>query len=160
MTMTDTTDIETLRRILRTAHRIAMVGLSDKWHRPSYFVAKYLLDRGFEVIPVNPGHQQILGQKCYPTLEDVPGKVDMVDLFQRPDRVMPFVESAIDMNVRFIWMQLGIVNEEAAAKARAQGIEVVMDRCPKIEYARLFGGLNWVGVDTGIISAKRPKYVN
>ena len=158
--MTDTTDIETLKRILQTTHSIAMVGLSDKWHRPSYFVAKYLLDRGFKVIPVNPGHQQILGQKCYPTLEDIPDKVDMVDLFQRPERVMPFVESAIDMNVRVIWMQLGIVNEEAAAKARAQGIEVVMDRCPKIEYARLFGGLNWAGVNTGIISAKRPRHVN
>jgi predicted CoA-binding protein len=158
--MSDATDIETLKRILQTTHSIAMVGLSDKWHRPSYFVAKYLLDRGYKVIPVNPGHQQILGQKCYPTLEDIPDKVDMVDLFQRPDRVMPFVESAIDMNVRFVWMQLGIVNEEAAAKARAQGIEVVMDRCPKIEYARLFGGLNWVGVNTGIISAKRPKHVN
>ena len=158
--MTDATDIETLKRILQTTHSIAMVGLSDKWHRPSYFVAKYLLDRGFKVIPVNPGHQQILGQKCYPTLEDIPDKVDMVDLFQRPDRVMPFVESAIDMNVRVIWMQLGIVNEEAAAKARAQEIEVVMDRCPKIEYARLFGGLNWAGVNTGIISAKRPRHVN
>jgi predicted CoA-binding protein len=158
--MSDATDIETLKRILQTTHSIAMVGLSDKWHRPSYFVAKYLLDRGYKVIPVNPGHQQILGQKCYPTLEDIPDKVDMVDLFQRPDRVMPFVESAIDMNVRFVWMQLGIVNEEAAAKARARGIEVVMDRCPKIEYARLFGGLNWVGVNTGIISAKRPKHVN
>ena len=158
--MSDATDIGTLRRILQTTHSIAMVGLSDKWHRPSYFVAKYLLDRGFKVIPVNPGHQQILGQKCYPTLEDIPDKVDMVDLFQRPERVMPFVESAIDMKVRFIWMQLGIVNEEAAAKARAQEIEVVMDRCPKIEYARLFGGLNWAGVNTGIISAKRPKHVN
>jgi len=158
--MTDTTDIETLKRILQTSKSIAMVGLSDKWHRPSYFVAKYLLERGFQVIPVNPGHKEIMGQKCYPTLEDIPDKVDMVDLFQRPDRVMPFVESAMDMQVRFIWMQLGIVNEEAAAKARARGIEVVMDRCLKIEYARLFGGLNWAGVNTGIISAKRPKHVN
>lgn len=158
--MSDATDIGTLKRILQTTHSIAMVGLSDKWHRPSYFVAKYLLDRGFNVIPVNPGHQQILGQKCYPTLEDIPDKVDMVDLFQRPERIMPFVESAIDMQVKFVWMQLGIVHEEAAAKARATGIEVVMDRCPKIEYARLFGGLNWVGVNTGIISAKRPKHVN
>ena len=158
--MTDATDIETLKRILQTSKSIAMVGLSDKWHRPSYFVAKYLLERGFQVIPVNPGHKEIMGQKCYPTLEDIPDQVDMVDLFQRPDRVMPFVESAIEMQVRFIWMQLGIVNEEAAAKARARGIEVVMDRCLKIEYARLFGGLNWAGVNTGIISAKRPKHVN
>lgn len=158
--MTDDTDIKTLTRILQTAHTIAMVGLSDKWHRPSYFVAKYLLDRGYNIIPVNPNHQQILGQQCYPTLESIPVKVDMVDLFQRAEVVMPFVESAIDMQVRFIWMQLGIVNEEAAEKARARGVEVVMDRCPKIEYARLFGGLNWVGVNTGIISAKRPRYVN
>lgn len=158
--MTDNTDIKTLTRILQTTHTIAMVGLSDKWHRPSYFVAKYLLDRGYNIIPVNPNHQQILGQQCYPTLESIPVKVDMVDLFQRAEVVMPFVESAIDMQVRFIWMQLGIVNEEAAEKARARGVEVVMDRCPKIEYARLFGGLNWVGVNTGIISAKRPRYVN
>lgn len=158
--MTDNTDIKTLTRILQTTHTIAMVGLSDKWHRPSYFVAKYLLDRGYNIIPVNPNHQQILGQQCYPTLESIPVKVDMVDLFQRAEVVMPFVESAIDMQVQFVWMQLGIVNEEAAEKARARGVEVVMDRCPKIEYARLFGGLNWVGVNTGIISAKRPRYVN
>lgn len=95
--MTDDTDITTLTRILRTTATIAMLGLSDKWHRPSYFVAKYLLDRNYTIIPVNPNHQQILGQKCYPTLAAIPDKVDMVDLFQRAEVVMPFVESAIDM---------------------------------------------------------------
>ena len=158
--MTDATDIETLRRILQTARTIAIVGLSDKWHRPSYFVAKYLLDRDYRIIPVNPRHDEILGQKCYPTLEAIPDEVDMVDLFQRSEAVMPFVESAIDMQVKFVWMQLGIRNEEAAEKARKKGIEVVMDRCPKIEYARLFGGLNWAGVNTGIITARRPRQVN
>lgn len=155
--MADSTDIITLRRILKDTHVIAMVGLSDKWHRPSYFAAKYLLDKGYRVIPVNPNHAEILGQKCYPDLESIPEPVDLVDLFQRPEVVMSYVEPTIAMGARYLWMQLSIVNEEAASKARAAGLEVVMDRCMKIEYARLFGGLNWAGVNTGIISARKPK---
>jgi uncharacterized protein len=158
--MSDDTDIRTLRRILHDYKRVAMVGLSADWYRPSNFAAKYLLDRDFEVIPVNPKYDEILGQKCYPDLASIPTPVDIVDLFQRPDRIPPFVDQAIEIGARVVWMQLGIVNEEAAQKARDAGLEVVMDRCMKIEYARLYGGLNWLGVNTGVISAQRPRYLN
>ncbi|HKJ54112.1 MAG TPA: CoA-binding protein [Gammaproteobacteria bacterium] len=158
--MTDNTDIRTLRRILHDYKRVAMVGLSADWYRPSNFAAKYLLDRDFEVIPVNPKYDEILGQKCYPDLASIPDPVDIVDLFQRPDRVPPFVDQAIEIGAKVVWMQLGIVNEEAAQKARDAGLEVVMDRCMKIEYARLYGGLNWLGVNTGVISAQRPRHFN
>ena len=154
------TDINTLRRILTTYKRVAIVGLSDDWSRPSNFVGKYLLEHGFEVIPVNPKYDEILGQKCYPDLTAIPTPVDIVDLFQRAERVPPFVDAAIDIGARVVWMQLGIVHEEAAEKARAAGLEVVMDRCIKIEYARLFGGLNTAGVNTGVISARRPVVFN
>ena len=158
--MTDNTDIRTLRRILHDYRRVAMVGLSADWYRPSNFAAKYLLDRDFEVIPVNPKYDEILGQKCYPDLASIPDPVDIVDLFQRPDRVPPCVDQAIEIGAKVVWMQLGIVNEETAQKARDAGLEVVMDRCMKIEYARLYGGLNWLGVNTGVISAQRPRYIN
>ena len=158
--MTDDTDIRTLRRILHDYRRVAMVGLSADWYRPSNFAAKYLLDRDFEVIPVNPKYDEILGQKCYPDLASIPTPVDIVDLFQRPDRIPPFVDQAIEIGAKVVWMQLGIVNQEAAQKARDAGLEVVMDRCMKIEYARLYGGLNWLGVNTGVISAQRPRYIN
>ncbi len=154
------TDIATLRRILSEYRVIAMVGLSADWSRPSYFAAKYLLDHGFEVIPVNPKYDEILGQKCYPNLESIPVPVEIVDLFQRAERVPMFVDAAIAIGAKLVWMQLGVRHEEAAQKARQAGLEVVMDRCPKIEYARLFGGLNTVGVNTGIISSKRPHFVN
>ena len=154
------TDINTLRRILSENKRVAIVGLSDNWSRPSNFVGKYLLEHGFEVIPVNPKYDEILGQKCYADLKDIPTQVDIVDLFQRADRVMPFVDDAIKIGASVVWMQLGIVNEEAAQKARDAGLEVVMDRCVKIEYARLFGGLNTAGVNTGVISAQRPTVFN
>ena len=151
------TDIKDLRRILVDYKRVAMVGLSDDWSRPSNFAAKYLLDHGFEVIPVNPKYPEILGQKCYADLRDIPTAVDIVDLFQRVERVPPFVDQAIEIGAKVVWMQLGIIHEEAAQKARAAGLEVVMDRCMKIEYARLFGGLNTIGVNTGVISAQRPR---
>jgi len=153
-------DINTLRRILIENKRVAIVGLSDDWSRPSNFVGKYLLEHGFEVIPVNPKYDEILGQKCYADLKDIPTPVDMVDLFQRSDRIPPFVDDAIKIGAKVVWMQLGIVNEEAAQKARDAGLEVVMDRCVKIEYARLFGGLNTAGVNTGVISAQRPTIFN
>jgi len=154
------TDISDLRRILVDYKRVAMVGLSDDWSRPSNFAAKYLLDHGFEVIPVNPKYDTILGQKCYADLRDIPPPVDIVDLFQRIERVPPFVDQAIEIGAKVVWMQLGIVHEEAAQKARNAGLEVVMDHCMKIEYARLFGGLNTIGVNTGIISAQRPRVFN
>ena len=154
------TDIRDLRRIMTDYKRVAMVGLSDDWSRPSNFAAKYLLDHGFEVIPVNPKYPEILGQKCYADLRDIPTPVDVVDLFQRAERVPLFVDQAIEMGAKVVWLQLGIVHEEAAQKARDAGLEVVQDRCMKIEYARLFGGLNTIGVNTGVISAQRPRQFN
>ena len=154
------TDIRDLRRIMTDYKRVAMVGLSADWSRPSNFAAKYLLDHGFEVIPVNPKYSEILGQKCYADLRDIPTPVDIVDLFQRIERVPPLVDQAIEIGAKVVWLQLGIVHEEAAQKARAAGLEVVQDRCMKIEYARLFGGLNTIGVNTGVISAQRPRQFN
>ena len=149
-------DIQTLRRILKENHVIAMVGLSANWYRPSYFAAKYMLDHGYRVIPVNPSYQEVLGQKCYPALRDIPEKVDIVDCFRKSEEIMPLAEDAIAIGAKVLWMQIGVINEAAAEKARKAGLDVVMNRCVKIEYARLFGGLSWAGVNTGVISAKRP----
>ena len=154
-----TSDIATLRRILAETRTIAVVGLSADWYRPSYFAAKYLQEHGYRVIPVNPKYARILGEKAYASLLDIPEKIDVVDLFQRAERVPPFVDDAIAIGAKVVWMQLGIVNEAAAAKARAAGLEVVMDHCMKIEYGRLLGGLSFCGVNTGVISAKRPLHV-
>ena len=111
------------------------------------------------MIPVNPHYQEILGQKCYPSLRDIPGKVDIVDVFRRTEDVMPIAEDAIAIAAKVLWQQLGVQNREAAEKAEAAGLEAVMDRCVKIEHARLFGGLNWAGVNTRVISAKRPQWL-
>jgi predicted CoA-binding protein len=150
------TDIQTLRRILKENHTLAVVGLSANWYRPSYFAAKYMMDHGYRVIPVNPEYTEVLGQRCYPGLRAISEKVDIVDCFRRPEDIPPLIDDAIAIGARVLWMQLGIVNHDAAARARAAGLDVVMDRCVKIEHARLFGGLNWVGVNTRVISAKRP----
>ncbi|MGI9270597.1 MAG: CoA-binding protein [Woeseiaceae bacterium] len=131
------TDTESLRRILTDYKRVAIVGLSADESRPSNSVGKYLLEHGFEVIPVNPKYAEVLGQTCYPDLASIPTPVDIVDLFQRAERVPPFVDDAIAIGAKVVWMQLGIVHEEAAQKARAAGLEVIMDRCIKIEHARL-----------------------
>jgi predicted CoA-binding protein len=152
-------DINTLRRILSESRVLAVVGLSADWFRPSYFAAKYMLEHGYQVIPVNPKYSEILGQRCYRSLRDIPGKVDMVDVFRKPAEVMPIAEDAIAIGARVLWQQLGVRNEAAAQKARAAGLDSVMDRCVKIEHGRLFGGLNWVGVNTGVISAKRPRWL-
>ncbi len=152
-------DIKTLRRILRENSNIAVVGLSANWYRPSFFAAKYLQYHGYRVIPVNPNYDEILGETCYPDLAAVPDKIDVVDIFQKPDKVPPLVDEAIRLHAKVVWMQIGIKHEEAAAHAQAAGLDVVMDRCMKIEYARLFGGLNFIGVDTQVISSKRPKWV-
>lgn len=152
-------DIPTLRRILARDRTIAVIGLSAEWHRPSYFAAKYMQEHGYRIIPVNPGHSEILGEKCYPSLRDIPERVDIVDVFRKADDVPPIAEDAVAIGARVLWMQIGVVNEAAAQKAGAAGLDVVMDRCVKIEHARLFGGLNWVGVNTGVISAKRPRWL-
>jgi uncharacterized protein len=150
------TDISSLRRILRNNRSIAVVGLSGDWYRPSYFAAKYMQEHGYRIIPVNPKYAEILGEKCYPSLRAIPGKVDIVDCFQKTERILPLAEEAIAIGARVLWQQIGVVNEEAADRARAAGLDTVMDRCLKIEHGRLFGGLNWVGVNTRVISAKRP----
>ena len=152
-------DINALRRILRESKVIAVVGLSADWFRPSYFAAKYMQEHGYRVIPVNPKYPQILGEKCYPSLRDIPHPVDIVDVFRKTADVMPIAEDAIRIGAKVLWQQLGVRNEEADAKARAAGLQSVMDRCVKIEHGRLFGGLNWVGVNTKIISAKRPRWL-
>jgi len=152
-------DINTLRRILSENRVIAVVGLSADWFRPSYFAAKYMQEHGYTVIPVNPKYPEILGEKCYKSLRDIPRKIDIVDVFRKPQDVMPIAEDAIAIGAKVLWQQLGVKNEAAAAKARAAGLDAIMDRCVKIEHGRLFGGLNWVGVNTHIISAKRPRWL-
>ncbi|MFO1350918.1 MAG: CoA-binding protein [Gammaproteobacteria bacterium] len=153
------TDIQTLRRILKENHTLAVVGLSANWYRPSFFAAKYMQEHGYRVIPVNPAYTEILGERCYPDLEAIPDKIDIVDCFRKPEEIPALARQAVKIGARVLWMQLGIVNDEAAAIARAAGLDVVMDRCVKIEHARLFGGLNWAGVNTKVISAKRPRYL-
>jgi predicted CoA-binding protein len=157
-TPTPAPDAATLRRILRACRTVAVVGLSAEPHRPSYFVASYLQGKGYRVVPVNPKYPQILGEKCYPRLEDIPFAVDMVDVFRKPAELPPIAASAVAIGAKCLWQQLGVANAEADAIARAAGLDSVMDRCVKIEHARLFGGLHWVGVDTGVISAKRPQW--
>ena len=154
-------EISTLRRILEENRVIAMVGLSADWFRPSYFAAKYMQEHGYRVIPVNPRYagKKLLGETCYASLRDIPDKVDLVDVFRKTADVMPIAEEAIAIGARVLWQQIGVKNDKAAAAAGKAGLDAVMDRCVKIEHARLFGGLNWVGVNTRVISAKRPKVI-
>ena len=149
-------DIPTLRRVLKQCHTIAVVGLSAEWHRPSFFAAKYMQQHGYRIVPVNPRYDCILGEPCFARLEDIPFAVDMVDVFRKPADVLPIAHSAVAIGAKCLWQQLGVMNEEAAAVARAAGLDSVMNRCVKIEHARLFGGLHWAGVNTGVISARRP----
>jgi predicted CoA-binding protein len=142
-------------RILTRYRRIAMVGLSPNPYRPSHFAAIYLKSNGYRIIPVNPQCTDILGETCYPDLRSIPEPVDIVDIFRKPQDVPAIVDDAIAIGAKVIWMQLGVVNELAAAKARAHGLEVVMDRCTKIEHARFFGGLHIIGLNTGVVSSRR-----
>jgi uncharacterized protein len=149
-------DIAGLRRILKRSRVIAVVGLSAHWHRPSFFAAKYMRDHGYRIIPVNPNYAEVLGEKCYPSLAAIPETVDIVDCFRKPEEMVPLARDAVAHGAKVFWMQLGIRNDEAAGIASAAGLDVVMNRCVKIEHARILGGLNWAGVNTGVISAKRP----
>ena len=142
-------------RILEKYKRIAIVGLSSNPFRPSHFAAIYLLSEGYDVVPVNPREKEILGRRSYASLGDVPGPVEIVDIFRDPSAVPPIVEEAIAIGAKVIWMQLGVIHEAAAERARAAGLEVVMDRCMKIEHARFFGGLSTIGLNTGVISSRR-----
>jgi predicted CoA-binding protein len=152
--MTD--DIATLRRILRDTRTIAVVGLSAEWHRPSYFAAKYMQQHGYRIVPVNPRYQEVLGERCYASLTDITHQVDLVDVFRRTEDVLPIARQAIAIGAKCLWQQIGVKNVEADHLARSAGLDAVMDRCVKIEHARLFGGLQWAGVNTRVISARRP----
>ena len=147
-----------IRSILERVKTIALVGASANWNRPSYFVMKYLQGKGYRVIPVNPGiaGKPLLGEMAYASLRDIPDKVDMVDVFRRSEDAAPIVEDAIAIGAKVVWMQLGIRNDAAAKTAEAAGLEVIMNRCPKIEFGRLGGELSWSGVNSGIIQNRPP----
>jgi predicted CoA-binding protein len=152
-------DISALLRILRDYRTLAIVGLSADWNRPSFFVAKYLQGFGYRIIPVNPRYAAtntpILGETCYATLAEIPVPVDMVDVFRKVEDVLPIAKEAISIGAKCLWQQLGVSNLEADALAHAAGLDSVYNRCVKIEHARLRGGLNWAGINTGVISARR-----
>ena len=147
-----------IANILSSCRTIAMVGASPNVSRPSYFAMKYLMGKGFRVIPVNPGQagNEILGQTIYATLTDVPGPVDIVDIFRNSEAALPITREAIAIGAKVVWMQLGVRNDDAAKLAEAAGLKVVMNRCPKIEYGRLSGELSWAGVNSRMLSSKRP----
>jgi predicted CoA-binding protein len=151
--------ISALRRILGTCKTIAVVGLSPQWHRPSFFAAKYMQAHGYRIVPVNPTAGEILGERCYPSVTAAAAdvKIDLVDCFRKTEDIGPIADEAIAIGARCLWQQIGVVNEAAAFRARAAGLDTVMNRCVKIEHARLFGGLNWAGVNTRVISAHRPQ---
>jgi predicted CoA-binding protein len=152
-----------LLAILRDTRTIAMVGVSPKWNRPSYFAMKYLQEKGYRVIPVNPGHagKELLGETVYASLAEIPGTFEMVDIFRNSEAAGPITDEAIavakDKGIKVVWMQLGVINEAAAEKARAAGLTVVMDRCPKIEFGRLNAELSWGGFNSRIITSKRRR---
>ena len=150
-----------IRRILRDTNTIAMVGASTNWNRPSYFAMKYLQEKGFRIIPVNPraAGEELLGETVYASLKDIPEPVEMVDIFQRADRVPPIVDEAIEIGAKIVWMQLTVRHDVAAKKAEAAGLTVIMDRCPKIEFGRLSGELGWSGINTRVITSRRSKEI-
>lgn len=152
-------DIATLRRVLGDARTLAVVGLSADWYRPSYFAAKYMQAHGYRIIPVNPKYDSILGERCYPDLRAIPEPVDLVDVFRKPADAPGVARDAVAIGARYLWLQLGVLSDEAVRIGEAGGLTVVQDRCVKIEYARLFGGLHWMGVNTGLVSSRRPLVV-
>jgi predicted CoA-binding protein len=150
-----------IRRILRDVDTVAMVGASTNWNRPSYFAMKYMQDKGFRVIPVNPrsAGETLLGEEVVASLKDITVPVDMVDIFQRSERVPPVVDEAIEISAKVVWMQLTVRHDEAAKKAEDAGLTVIMDRCPKIEFARLSGELGWSGINTKVITSRRSRQI-
>jgi predicted CoA-binding protein len=141
--------------ILERYRRIAMVGLSSNPFRPSHFAAIYMLAEGYDVVPVNPRQKEVLGRRSYASLREVPGRIEIVDIFREPSAVPGIVDEAIAAGAKVIWMQLGVIHQEAGERARQAGLEVVMDRCVKIEHARFFGGLSTMGLNTGVLSAHK-----
>ena len=148
-------DIAGLRKILTRYRSIAVVGISANWYRPSFFAAKYMQDHGYRIFPVNPKYSEVLGRVCYPTIAAIPEPIDIVDCFRKPDEMVALAHEAVAKHAKVLWMQLGIRNDEAAAIAGEAGLDVVMNRCVKIEHARILGQLNWAGVNTGVISSRR-----
>lgn len=148
-----------LREVLGNARSVAVVGLSSNWNRPSYFVAKYLQAKGYRILPVNPREagKEILGETVAPSLQDLPETPDMVDIFRNSEAAGPITDDAIDIGAKSVWMQIGVRNDDAAARAEEAGLQVVMNRCPKIEYSRLFGELSWGGFNSNVISSKRRR---
>jgi hypothetical protein len=159
--------ISTLRDVLTRCRTLAVVGLSPQWHRPSYFAAKYMQAHGYRIVPVNPLVAQdggtILGERAYASVREADaalraegGRIDMVDCFRKSEDIPPLADEAVAIGARCLWLQLGVFNDAAAERAEAAGLQVIQNRCVKIEHARLFGGLGWAGVNTRVISAKRP----
>ncbi len=150
-----------IRKILRETRTIAMVGSSANWNRPSYFAMKYLQRKGYRVIPVNPKEAggEILGETVYAALKDIPEQIDMVDIFRNSEAAGAVTDEAIEIGAKAVWMQLEVRNDEAAARAEAAGLTVIMNRCPKIEFGRLSGEIGWMGIDTGVISSKRRQRI-
>ena len=148
-------DSEKVRRILKSARTIAVVGLSAQWHRPSFFAAKYMQEHGYRIIPVNPTYNAILGEKSYRSVAEIAEPVDIVDCFRKSEEIPAIAEQAIAIGAKVLWMQLGVHNAQARSRAEAAGLEVVENRCVKIEHGRFFGGLGWAGVNTKVISARR-----
>ena len=157
MTSPPATSADHRRHLLKTCHSIAVVGLSAEWHRPSYFAAKYMQQHGYRILPVNPRYAggTVLGMPCVARLEDIAEPIDLVDVFRRTEDVGAIADSAIALGAKGLWQQIGVLNLAADARARAAGLATVMDCCVKIEHARLFGGLHWAGVNTGVISARK-----
>jgi len=153
--MASVDDIAGLRRILAQSRVIAVVGLSLNWYRPSFFAAKYMQEHGYRAIPVNPNASEILGEKCYPSIAAIPVPVDIVDCFRKPEEMPELARAAVAKGAKVFWMQLGLRNDEAAKIANDAGLDVVQNRCVKIEHARLMGGLHWAGVNTGVVSSRR-----
>jgi predicted CoA-binding protein len=149
-------DVRTIRKIYGYVRTIAVVGLSPDRLRPSFFVGQYLQYRGFKIVPVNPRADEILGEKSYPSLSAIPFEVDVVDVFRAPEAVPAIAEEAIQIGARALWLQFGVIAPEAAERAAEAGLDVVMDRCMKIEHGRYFGEMHWFGLNTGIVTARRP----
>ena len=143
--------------VLSKYRKVAMVGLSANPNRPSYFAATYLKDYGYEITPVSPAYEEVMGLRCYSSLDKVPGPLEVVDIFRNPKEVPPLVDEAIRLGAKAVWLQLGVIHEAARQKALDAGLEVVMDRCMKIEHARFHGGLNFAGICTGLVSSRRPR---
>ena len=148
-----------LKKMIGNTKTIAIVGLSNNWNRPSNFVGKYLIEHGNKVVPVNPRYDEVFDLKSYPSVSAIPFEVDLVDCFRIPDELEGVLDDTVSKGIGCLWLQIGVINESVYQRAQKEGIEVVMDRCIKIEHARLFGGLNFVGVNTKVISSKRSKQV-